>query len=154
MVLLGRRSQGFGEHRVRRDAQRQLPPPGGERNAVDADQITEVEAEQALEALLPELVDARLKLDPAGAVDQVQEGHAALAAPGAKPAGDPVRTGGLIAGLEPAVRIAHRHDRLDPFEAVWERIDACGPQRLELRPPRREKLVAGQAPALLFRRDV
>src|SRR5438067_1354131 len=31
MVLLGRRSQGFGEHRVRRDAQRQLPPPGARR---------------------------------------------------------------------------------------------------------------------------
>jgi hypothetical protein len=40
------------------------------------------------------------------------------------------------------VRPADSRDRLDAFEAVRKRIDAGRPQRLELRPTRREKLVA------------
>jgi hypothetical protein len=53
-----------------------------------------------------------------------------------------VRRGGLLAGLEFAVSDSHIGDRFDAFEAVREWIDAGGPQRLELRPARREKLVA------------
>jgi hypothetical protein len=40
------------------------------------------------------------------------------------------------------MRIAHGHDRLDPLETMWERINPGRAQRLELRPARGEKLVA------------
>ena len=80
----------------------------------------------------PELVDARLELDPAGSVDQVQERHLALAAARRQPTGDPVRDVGLVARRQVGVRGPDRRHRLDPVELVRERVDAGRPQRLEL----------------------
>ena len=62
------------------DAQGQLAALGAEREAVDADDVAEVELEQALHPLLAEHVDLGLQLDAPRAVVEVQEGHAALAA--------------------------------------------------------------------------
>ena len=57
VVLVGRRAQRLREHGEVVDAQRQLAARGCERGAVDADEVAEVEVEQALHALLAEHVE-------------------------------------------------------------------------------------------------
>ena len=69
-----------------------------EDGAVDADEVAEVELEQARHQLLAEHVDARLQLDAARAVDEVEEGHLALPAAGGEAPGDAVARVGLLAG--------------------------------------------------------
>ena len=91
VVLVGRRAQALGEHREVVDAQRELAAARAEDLAVDADEVAEVELEQRRHALLAEHVGARLQLDPAGAVDEVQERHLALAAAGGEATGDAER---------------------------------------------------------------
>ncbi len=59
---------------------------------------------QPLEALLAEHVDARVQLDLAGAVDEVQERGLAGAAPRGEPPGDAVALLGLLAGRRGARR--------------------------------------------------
>ena len=134
MVLLGRRTQRLGQQHECLDPQRQLAASRDERDPVDPDQIAEVEVEQSRHPVGAEVVDARLELDPPGTVDQVQERHFALAAPRRQAAGDAVRHGGLVAGLEVAVGIADRRDRLDASELVWKRVHPCRPQLVELAP--------------------
>ena len=138
VVLLRRRAQRLGEQLKRGHPQRQLAAPRAERRAIDADQVAEIEREQALHPLGPELVDARLELDPAGAVDEVEERHLALAAAGGEATGDAMRDVGLVARAQALVSGADRRDRLDAVVLVRERLDAGRPQRVELLPPRRE----------------
>ncbi len=141
VVLLGRGAQGLGQQREVLDAQRQLAPLRYEGDAVDADQVAEVQPQQPLHPLRPKLVDPRLELDPPGAVDEVEERHLALAAPRGQPPRDPVADVGLLTGRQPGMRRAHAGDRLDAVELVGERIDPVGAQRLELAPARREQIV-------------
>jgi hypothetical protein len=61
VMLLGRWAQRLREH-AEVHAQRQLTAAGAQHAALCADQIAEVEAEQALERLLAEVVDARHQL--------------------------------------------------------------------------------------------
>jgi hypothetical protein len=58
--------------------------------------------EQPIDRLGAELVDARLELDPPGAVHEVKERHPALAAARREPSGDAMRGPRLLAGAEPA----------------------------------------------------
>ena len=95
---VGRRAQRLGQQREAVDPQRQLAAARDERRAVDPDQIAEVQRQQALHRLLAEHVDARLKLDPTRAVDEVQKRHLALTATGREPTGDTMRDVGLLAG--------------------------------------------------------
>ena len=87
VVLLGRRAQRLGQQLVALELERELAAAGAEDRAVGADQVAEVEREQALERLLPEHVDARVQLQAAAAVDEVEEGRLALAAARGEPAG-------------------------------------------------------------------
>ena len=97
VVLLGRRAQRLGQQLVALELERELAAAGAEDRAVGADQVAEVEREQALERLLAEHVDARVQLHPAGAVDEVEERRLALAAAGGEPAGDADAVLGLLA---------------------------------------------------------
>ena len=124
VMLVRRRPQRLGQQREAGDPQRQLAAPGHERGAVDADQVAEVERHQPVHHLGPEHVGARLELDPARAVLQVQERHLALTPPGREAAGDPVRDLGLRARLQVGVRGADGRDRLDAVELVGKRLDA------------------------------
>ena len=103
------------------DPQRELAAAGLERGAVDADDVAEVEAEQRVELLVAEHVGARVELDPAGAVDEVEERRLAVAAPRGDPAGDPVGGVGLLAGVEALVRGAHAAISVAAVEVVRER---------------------------------
>ena len=140
VVLVGRRPQALGEHREAVDAQRQLAALAAEDGAVDPDEVAEVELEQALHPLLAEHVDARLELDPAGAVDEVEERHLALAAARGEAAGDAVGGVGLGAGLEVGVRGDDLGDRRHAREGVRERVDARFAQAVELRAAGLEEL--------------
>ena len=55
----------------------------------------------------PSTSRARVQLDPARAVDEVDEGGLAVAAPRGDPARDPIAVVGLLAGVEPLVRLAY-----------------------------------------------
>ena len=79
-MLVGRRAQRLAEQLEVVHAQRELAAARAQRGAVDAEQVAEVEREQALEALLAEHVHARVQLDLAAAVDEVQERRLARAA--------------------------------------------------------------------------
>ena len=132
MVLLGRRPQRLGQQHERLDPQRQLAAARDERDPVDPDQIAEVEVQQSRHPVVAEVVDPRLQLDPPGAVDQVQERHLALAAPCREAAGDAVGHSGLVAGLQVAVGLADRRDRLDASELVRKRVHPGRAQLVEL----------------------
>ena len=71
-------------------------------DAVDADDVAEVELEQQVHALLAEHVALGLQLDAARAVVEVQERHPALAAPRVQPPREPVARLGLRPGSRPA----------------------------------------------------
>ena len=126
---------------------RQLAAPGAERSALDADDVAEVELDQRLVGVA-EHVLARVQLDPAGAVGEVEERGLAVAAPAGQAAGEPDGLVGLLAVLQPGVALEHFGDRRAVAELVRERIDAGGAQLVELargaprsgalrRPPRR-----------------
>ena len=91
-------------------------------------------------ALLAEDVDARLELDPARAVDEVEERHLALAAARRQAPGDTVGGVGLGAGLEVRVRGDDFGERRDAREGVRERVDALLAQAVELRAARLQEL--------------
>ena len=120
--------------------QRELAAAGAEDGAVGADQVAEVEREQALERLLAEHVEARVQLHPAGAVDEVEERRLALAAAGGEPAGDADAVLGLLAVGQRVVGRLDLGDRAHPGVSVRERVDALLAQRLELAPPGGEQL--------------
>jgi len=88
-------------------------------------------------------------LQSAGAVDDVEEGHLALAAAGGEPAGDAVRDVGLLAVGERCVGGQHGGRRPDAGELVREGVDAVGAQPVELRAPDGEQLVSHQGLSLV-----
>ena len=93
-------------------------------------------ADELLVTLVAEHVGARVELDPPAAVDEVDEGRLALAAPGGDPAGDPVGLLGLLARLEPLVRRAdRRRSRPGRRTSCGNGSTPCGAQALELLPP-------------------
>ena len=96
--------------------------PRLERNdaAVDADQVAEIERQQPLHPLLAEDVGTRLQLDSAGAVDEVEERHLALAAARGEPPGDAVARLGLLAVGEIGVLGADRRASTTPGIGVRE----------------------------------
>ena len=121
VVLVRRRAQRLGEHLKAVDAQRQLAAAGAHGGAVDADQVAEVERCQPREGLLAEHVKARVQLDLAGAVDEVEERGLARTAPRGDAPGDAMVLLGLLAGLQMLVGVEDRRDRLDVRERVGER---------------------------------
>ena len=90
VVLVGRRAQRLGEQLEALDAQRELAAAGADRDAVDADQVAEVERRGAARRPRPEHVDARVQLDRP--VRSTRSRNAALArlAPRGEPPGDAV----------------------------------------------------------------
>ena len=89
---------------------------------------------EAIHHLGAQNVGARLELDPAGAVLEVEEGHLALAAAGDEAAGDRWETSVSSPGAQAGVRGPHRRDRLNAVELVRERLDARSAQGLQLAP--------------------
>src|SRR3954451_11481805 len=140
VVLLGRGTQRLGQQRVVVEPQRQLAAAAAEDRAVGADQVAEVEGEQARELLVPEHVHARVELQPARPVDEVEERRLALAPPRREAAGHAHAVVGLLAGGEVLVGRLDLDDRAYAREGVRERLDALLAQRLELAPPDREQL--------------
>ena len=108
VVLVGRRAQRLREQREAVEPERQLAAAGAEHGAVGADQVAEVEVEQPRHGLLAEHVDARHQLDPARAVDDVEERRLALAAA----RGEAPRDAGAVLGLlAVGQRLVRRLDR-------------------------------------------
>ena len=88
VVLVGRRAQRLGEQLEPRELQGELARAGLHDRPVDADQVAEVEVEQAREGVVAEDVDPRHQLHAPRAVDEVEERGLALAAAGGEAAGD------------------------------------------------------------------
>jgi hypothetical protein len=146
VALLRRWAQRLREHVEVRQAQRELAAARAKHRALGADQVAEVEAEQALELLLAELVDARHQLDAPGAVDEVQERRLALFAPRGQAAGDAPALAGLGAGFESFERRLDLGDRRKVRIGVRERVDPVLAECVELAPPGGEEL--GLTPGL------
>ena len=108
---------------------------------VDPDEVAEVEADQLLEGLFAEQVRARVQLDLAAAVDEVEERRLAVAAARGQPPREPVGVLGLIAGLEALVAGQHLGDRRVIPEARRERIHAGLAKLVELLPPLGEQAI-------------
>ncbi len=138
VVLLGRGPERLRQQRVVIDPQRQLTAAGAEGDPVDADQIAEIERDQALHPLGAEHVGPRLELNPARAVDEVEERHLALAAAAGDAAGHTVSGVRLLSLGQVGVRGPNRGDRLNTGELVRERLDPGRAQRLQLLSPRGE----------------
>ncbi len=93
-------------------------------------------------ALVAEHIGPGVELDPARAIDEVEEGRLAVAAAGEHPAGDPVGGVGLGAVGDSLVRGPDLGDLGPGLEAVRERLDAPRAQALELLAPLGEKVGA------------
>ena len=111
--LVGRRAQALGQQLEALHAQRQLAAARAEGDAVDADDVAEVEVEQARHRLLAEHVGPGLQLHAPRAVVEVEEGHLALAAAGVQAPGHAVARVGVLAGGQVGVRGVDRADRRD-----------------------------------------
>ena len=142
--LVGRRAQRLGQDGEVLDAERELAPARAEGQAVDPDEVAEVEVEQAAHRLLAQDVGAGLELDPARAVVEVEEGHPALAAAGVQAAGDAVAPVAVLARGQVGVRGLHLRDRHDAGEGRRERVHALGAQPLELRAAGGQQLGGGR----------
>ena len=121
--LVGRRAKALGEERPVRDPQRQLALAALERGALDADDVAEVEAGERC-VPVAQVGLARLELDLARAVDEVEEGDLSHVAVGGDPPGDAVRGLGLLAVLQAVVFGADGRDLHAAVELVRERLDA------------------------------
>src|SRR5581483_1719060 len=146
VVLLGRGSERLGQQLVGLHSERELAAPGHERDPVDPDQVPQIEPEQPVHSVGAQLVDPGLELDPTRAVDQVQEGHLALAAPRGQPPGDAVANRRLVPGRKPRMGRPHSGDRLNAVELVGKRVDPGGAEGLELAPPRRQQVIRAVDP--------
>src|SRR4051794_18827822 len=144
--LVGGRPQALGEDGEVVDAQAQLAAARAEREAVDADQVAEVELEELCHALRPEDVGLGLQLDAPGAVVEVEERHLALAAARVQAPGHAVALVGVLAGGQARVRGVNGGHRHDAGVRVRVGVDAGGAETLELLPPRGEQLVRGHGP--------
>ncbi len=78
VVLLGQRPQGFGQHRNRRSVDRQFAARGAADEALDPDQVADIEQPNGCQPLRVEVVAVAEDLDLARGVVQVDE-HAAVA---------------------------------------------------------------------------
>src|SRR3954447_388547 len=117
--LVRRRAQRLCQQLPAGHAQRQLAAAALEDEAVDAEQVAEVQRSERLEGLVAEVVALGVQLDLPRAVDQVDEGRATHAAPLGEPAADAVgRVGQLLARLDAVVRRADAGDRRDAGERV------------------------------------
>ncbi len=134
VVLVGRRAQGLAEQLEVLHAQRDLTVAAAHRAAVDAQQVAEVKREQQVQALAPEHVQARVQLELAGAVDQVQERGPTGPAARGEPAGDAVALVGFLTGRQVLVGREDRVDRLDVRERVGEGGVVAVAQPLSLLP--------------------
>ena len=137
--LLRRRAQGLREQLPGLGPDRELAAPGCEHGPLDADDVPDVQREQALVGIA-ELIDARLDLDLAGAVAQVEEGGLAVLALRDEAAGDAIAVAGLLARLDSFMGFAHRGDFGAIRKAVGVRLDSGLAQPLELRPPLGEQV--------------
>ena len=114
VVLVGRGPQRLGQQRPAVDTDRQLAAASAKRRALDADDVAEVEAYQLLVGVAQHVL-ARMELDAARAVREIEEGGLAVAAPARQAAGEPHRVVGLLPVGEAGVALEHVGDR------------ACGP---------------------------
>ena len=96
---------------------------------------------QTGEGVLAEHVDARVQLDLAGAVHEVEERGLARAAPRGDTPGDAVGVLGLLACGEVIVGGEDRRDRLRVRERVGERLGIGRSQPLRLRAALGDQLV-------------
>src|SRR5215207_2019446 len=90
--------------------------------------------------LVAEDVGARVELDLARAIAEVEERRLAVAAPGHHPPGDPVARVRLLPGLQVVVPGAHLSDVGPVLERVRERLHPAFPQAGELLTPLREQV--------------
>ena len=132
--LLRRSSQRLREENPVGHPQRQLAAAGLERRPVDADQVAQVQPHEALERLLAEDVRARVQLQAARAIGEVDERRLAVSASGRDAPRHPVARVGLLARLEPVVRSVNLRHRPDPREGVREGVDARLAEPIELGP--------------------
>ena len=102
VVLVRRRAQRLGEQRALDHRERELAALGDVHAAVDADDVADVEVEDAVVGLLAERVHAHDDLDRAGQVAQVEERRLAVPAARDQPPGDLVAQLGVLAVLERA----------------------------------------------------
>src|ERR1700722_799229 len=119
-MLVRRWAQRLAEDLEVLDAQRDLAVATAHRAAVDPEQVAEVERREQRVTLLAEHVLAGVELDLAGAVDEVEEGRLARAAPRRNPPGDAMALVRFLAGLEMLVGRRDRRDGLDIGERVRE----------------------------------
>ncbi len=119
-MLVRRRAQRLAEDLELLDAQRDLAVAAAHRAAVYPEQVTEVERSQLRVALLAEHVLASVQLDLAAAVDKVEEGCLARAAPSRDSSGDTMALIRFRAGLQVLVGRRDRRDRLNARERVRE----------------------------------
>ena len=82
-----------------------------------------------LEGLLAQDVALGLELELPGAVDQVEERGAAVAAPGGHAPGDPVGRVGLLAGLERVVRGVYSATGVTPSNSCGNGSMPCSRRR-------------------------
>jgi len=115
--------------------------PGG------ADDIAGIEIRETVELLLAHLVAARHQLDPAFAVLQVREHHAALEPLDHQPSGQRNGLGPLVFAKQPLGRLA----RLGRPESARIRVDPRRTQSLQLLAPVTHD--SGQVRFQLFRHD-
>ena len=140
VVLVRRRPQALRQERPALEAKRQLAPLGREDGALGADDVTQVEADQALERLRAEQVLARMELKLSRAIHEVDERGPAMAPPGRDPARHPVAIVGLLAGGDRLVAGANLADLGPALELVRERLHPIGAQPLELLAPLGEQV--------------
>ncbi len=104
--------------------QRELSPaPGRHRRPLGADDVAEVEVDEEVKGLAPEHILARVQLDLAAAVAEVEEAGLAMTTAGDDPAGDAVARVGLHPRRQPLVRGPHLGDVLAAGELVRKRLD-------------------------------
>ena len=140
VVLVRRRPERLGEHLEVLHAEGELAPAGAEGEAVDPQQVAEVERREPLKGLLPHEVAARVELDSPGAVLQVQERRSAHVPSGDQAAGDAVGLVALLAVSQAFVTVAHAGDRLDADKRVRELAALGLAQASRLLAPDRDQL--------------
>ena len=100
VVLVRRRAQRLGQQRALLHRQRELAALGHVHAPFDADDVADVEAQDAVVVLLPERVDAHDHLDRARQVAHVEERRLAVPAARDQPPGDLVAQLRVLALLE------------------------------------------------------
>ena len=119
--LLGQRTQGLGQELPGDRPQRQLAAAGLEHRALGADEVADVDVEQALVGLGAERVEGGEELQVAGTVLDRQKGELAVLATRHDPAGGAERAGRLGAGLERVEALVQRGDLVAVVEPRGKR---------------------------------